>query len=92
MARVSLVIVAAIALVALPPATSVARSPKRESTCKDVCDQARVSAALNGQQRRLLRTGVAAGTCAPSSNSLKDVESKPNVKTFEPYPCKFFMC
>ena len=92
MARVLLVIVATIALVALAPTIFVARSPKRETTCKDICDQTRVSAALNGQQRRLLRTCVAAGTCAPSSNSLKDVESKPNVKTFEPYPCKFFMC
>ena len=89
MARVSLVIVAAVALVALPPAASIARSPKRETTCKQVCDQARVSAALSGQQRRLLRTCVVAKACAPSSNSLK-VESKP--KTFEPYPCKFFMC
>jgi hypothetical protein len=92
MARVSLVIVAAITLVALLPATSVARSPKRETTCKEVCDQARVSAALSGQQRRLLRTCVAARPCATSSNSLNDVESKPNVKTLEPYPCKFFMC
>jgi hypothetical protein len=88
MARVVLVIVAAMTVVALTPTTSVARTPTR---CKQVCDQARTSAALNAQQRRLLRTCGAATTCALSSDSLKDVET-PAVKTFQPYPCKFFMC
>jgi hypothetical protein len=88
MARVLLGIVAAMTVVALTPTTSVARTPTR---CKQVCDQARTSAALNAQQRRLLRTCGAARACAPSSNSLKDVET-PAVKTVQPYPCKFFMC
>ena len=92
MALVLPAIVATMAVVALAPTVFVARSLKTETTCKEICDRTHVSAALTGQQRRLLRTCVAAGTCAPSSNSLKDVESKPNVKTFEPYPCKFFMC
>jgi hypothetical protein len=91
MARVLLVIVAAMTVVALTPTTSVARTPKSEARCKQVCDQARTSAALSAQQRRLLRTCGAARTCAPSSNSVKDVET-PAVKTFQPYPCKFFMC
>jgi hypothetical protein len=92
MARVLLVIVVATTIAALPPTTSIARSPKSETRCQEVCARARVSAALNGQQRRMLRTCVAARTCASPSNSLKDLESRPNVKTFEPYPCKFFMC
>jgi len=88
MARALQVIVAAMTVVALTPTTSVARTPTR---CKEVCDQARTSAALSGQQRRLLRTCGAARACAPSSNSVKDVEA-PAVKTLQPYPCKFFMC
>jgi hypothetical protein len=87
MARVPLVIVAAMTVVALTT-PSTARTPTR---CKQACDQARTSAALNAQQRRLLRTCGAGRTCAPSSNSVKDVET-PAVKTFQPYPCKFFMC
>ena len=89
MARVLQVIVAALTVVALTPTTSVARTPTR---CKEVCDQARTSAARSGQQRRLLRTCGSARACAPAANSPKDVESAPGVKTFQPYPCKFFMC
>ncbi len=92
MALVLPAIVATMAVVALAPTVLVARTLKTETRCKEICDRTYASAVLTGQQRRLLRTCVAAGTCAPSSNSLKDVESKPNVKTFEPYPCKFFMC
>jgi hypothetical protein len=90
MARV-LVIAAAVTVVALAPTTSVARTAKSETRCKRVCDQARTSAAPSAQQRRLLRTCGAARACASSSNSVKDVEA-PAVKTFQPYPCKFFMC
>ena len=89
MARVVQVIVAAMTVVALTPTTSVARTPTK---CKEVCDHARTSAALTGQQRRLLRTCSAARACTPSSNLPKDVESAPGLKTFQPYPCKFFMC
>ena len=89
MARVVQVIVAALTVVALTPTTSVARTPTR---CKEDCDQARTSAARSGPQRRLLRTCGSARACAPSSNSPKDVEGAPGVKTFQPYPCKFFMC
>ena len=92
MARVLQVIVAALTVVALTPTASVARAPKSETRCKEACDQARTSAARSGQQRRLLRTCGAGRTCAPASNSPKDVESAPGVKTFQPYPCKFFMC
>jgi hypothetical protein len=91
MARILLVIVAAMTVVALTPTTSVARTAKSETRCKQVCDQARTFPALSAQQRRLLRTCGAGRTCAPPSNSVKDVET-PAVKTFQPYPCKFFMC
>ena len=91
MARALQVIAAAMMVVALAPTASVARTAKSETKCKQVCDQARTSAALSAQQRRLLRTCGAARACAPSSNSVKDIEA-PAVKTFQPYPCKFFMC
>jgi hypothetical protein len=90
MARVLQVIAAAVTVVVLTPTASVARTAKSETRCKQACDQARTSAALSAQQRRLLRTCGAARTCAPSSNSVKDVETP--VKRFQPYPCKFFMC
>jgi hypothetical protein len=89
MARVLLVIIAAMTVAALPLTTLVART-RAETRCKEICNQA--PAALSGQQNRLLQKCIAAGTCAKSSNSPRDVESKPNVRTFEPYPCKFFMC
>jgi hypothetical protein len=91
MARVVQVIAAAMTVVALTPTTSVARTAKSETRCKQACDQARSSTPLSAEQRRLLRTCGAGRSCAPSSNSLKDVET-PAVKTFQPYPCKFFMC
>ena len=92
MARVLQVIVAAMTVVALMPATSIARTPKSETRCKEACAQARTSAVPNGRKRRLPRTCGAARACAPSSNSAKDVERKPDARTFQPYPCKFFMC
>jgi hypothetical protein len=92
MKRALLAIIAAMMIFALPLTTSAARSPKRETGCQEVCAQARASTVLNAQQKRLLRTCVAARICTPPANSPRDVESKPNAKTLEPYPCKFFMC